>query len=194
MAALPLQRLTAAEYLALERQAETKSEFWNGEIFAMAGASFEHGLLVSAASAALYPQLKGCSIIPNDLRVRVPATDLYTYPDLVIVCEPPRFDEADVDTLVNPTFLVEVLSPSTEDYDRGRKPAHYRTIPSLAGYLLIAQDRVHVELVTRQSDGRWLLTEVEDPNTVLELPVGGAQLAVADLYARMPPGWPAAER
>ncbi len=194
MAALPLQRLSAAEYLALEREAETKSEFWNGEIFAMAGASREHNLIAMAVGAAIYPQLKGCELYGSDMRVRVPATDLYTYPDLVIVCEPPRFDEADVDTLVNPTFLVEVLSPSTEDYDRGRKPAHYRTIPSLAGYLLIAQDRVHVELVTRQSDGRWLLTEVEDPNAVLELPLSGARLAVADLYARMPPGWPAAAR
>ena len=192
MSAAPLRRYTPAEYLALERQAETKSEFWNGEIFAMAGASFEHGLITMATAVALYPQLPRCRIVPNDLRVRVPATDLYTYPDLVIACEPPRFDDAELDTLLNPTFLVEVLSPSTEDYDRGRKPAHYRTIPSLAGYLLVAQDRVHVELYARQPDGRWLLTETEDRDAVLELPVGGARLAVAEVYARMPEGWPAA--
>lgn len=195
MAAEPLQRISIAEYLALERQAETKSEYWNGEIFAMAGASFEHGLIITAAAAALYPQLKVCSIIPNYLRVRIPATDLYTYPDLVVVCEPPEFDAEDVDTLLNPSFLVEVLSPSTEDYDRGRKPANYRTIPSLVGYLLVAQDRVHCELVARQPDGRWLLTEVQTMDAVLELPVGGgAKLAIADLYARMPEGWPAAAR
>lgn len=194
MAAEPLQRFTAAEYLALERQAETKSEFWNGEIFAMAGASREHNLIAMAIGSALYPQLKGCELYGSDMRVRVPATDLYTYPALVVVCEPPQFDAEGVDTLVNPSFLIEVLSASTEDYDRGRKPAHYRTIPSLAGYLLVAQDRVHLELVARQSAGRWLLTEVEDREAVLELPIGGARLAVAELYARMPAGWPAADR
>ncbi len=190
MSAEPQRRYSIAEYLALERQAETKSEYLNGEIFTMAGASREHNLLVTAISATLYPPIKGCELYASDMRVRVPATDLFTYPDLVVVCGEPELEDDHFDTLLNPTLLAEVLSPSTEDFDRGRKFAHYRTLPSLLGYLLVAQDRVHVEYFARQADGRWVLTEGDDMTTVLDLEGIGCRLALAEVYGRMPVGWP----
>jgi Uma2 family endonuclease len=192
--AIPEKRFTLEEYFALERSAESKSEYLGGEIFAMAGASREHNLVVAAVAAALYPQLRGCELYTNDMRVRVRATDLVTYPDVVIACGDLQFEDDHGDTLLTPTFLIEVLSPSTEDYDRGRKAAHYRTIPTLQGYLLLAQDRVRAELYLRAPGGRerwgeWHLTETEDPAAVLELPPIACHLSLADVYARMPVGW-----
>lgn len=185
MSALAQQRLTAAEYLAFDRASEIRHEFYAGEIFAMSGASVSHNAICWNLAVRLDPHLKGsgCRGFVNDMRVAIEATSLFTYPDLVVVCGEPRFlDAGQPDTLVNPALVVEVLSASTEDYDRGRKFAHYRTLPSLQGYLLLAQDRVHAELFLRQPGGRWLLSETNDPEAQIELPVAGASLRLGDLY------------
>lgn len=187
MTALPKHKLTPEEYLAIERKAEIRSEFLDGEMFAMSGASRHHGRVALSAVASLHNQLKGrtCEAFAIDMRVRVSATGLYTYPDIVVVCGEAQFEDAEVDTLLNPTLVVEVLSPSTTDYDRGTKFAHYRSLPSLKEYLLLAQDRVHAEHFVRQDGDRWLLTETDDRAAVLELVSIGCRLALADAYDRL---------
>ena len=188
MSAEPQQQLTVGEYLALERESETRHEYLDGEIFAMSGASQAHNLIGTNIVGALHPQLKrsGCEQYANDMRVWIPTAGLYTYPDVVVVCDPPRFEDDERDTLLNPGLVLEVLSPSTEDYDRGRKFAYYRSINSLQIYVLVAQDRSHVEVFTRQPDDRWLLWETEDASAGLELPAIGASLALAEIYDRVP--------
>jgi len=189
MASEPHHRISAAEYLALERQAATKSEYLHGEIFAMAGASRRHNRIVLNLGITLDPQLKGrgCEIFVNDMRVWIPAADLFTYPDVAVACGEPELldaEDAEVDTLLNPTLILEVLSGTTETYDRGAKFEHYRTLASLAEYLLIAQDRVHIERFVRQGGGAWLLTETDRREEILELPSIGCALALADVYDR----------
>src|SRR5262245_20014349 len=174
MATAPIARLSAEEYLALERQSTERHEFLDGEIFAMTGASRRHNLVAGNVFAALHAQLAGhaghsCEIYTHDMRVRVTAADLFAYPDVVVACGAPQFVDAETDTLVNRTLIVEVLSPSTESYDRGNKFAHYRKLPSLAEYLLLTQDRVHAEHFVRQGDGGWLLTETSDLAAALDL-------------------------
>ncbi len=188
MSAEPQRHLTVEEYLALERESETRHEYLDGEIFAMSGASREHNLIGTNIVGALHPQLKrsGCEQYANDMRVWIPSAGLYTYPDVVVVCDPPHFEDDERETLLNPTLIVEVLSPSTEDYDRGRKFAYYRSIPSLQVFVLVAQDRAHVEVFTRQPDDRWLLWETDDLDGTLELPEIGATLKMADVYDRVP--------
>src|SRR2546423_5437747 len=178
---------TPDEYLALERKAEYKSEYFNGEIFAMTGASRRHNLVAANVLAALHLQLRKrpCEIYPSDMRVKVSPTGLYTYPDVVIVCGEPMFDDEQKDTLLNPTLLVEVLSKSTASYDRGEKFEHYRKIKSLAEYLVLAQDKYHVEQYTKQSDDRWLLWETDDPQKTIRLPSIECDLALADIYDKV---------
>jgi len=183
----PKSWLTPEQYLELERKAEFKSEYLQGEMFAMAGASEPHNLVVANLIRDLGQQLRRrpCRIYPSDMRVRVSATGLYTYPDVTVVCEPPQFADQQTDTLLNPTLIAEVLSPSTEGYDRGRKFEHYRAIESLAEYLLVAQDRVHVDLYTRQPDGSWVLSEASRLEDTLELRSVGCQLVLGDLYEKV---------
>jgi len=183
MASEPRQRLTIEEYLAFERETETRLDYLNGETFAMTGASHEHNVIVTNAVAALRPQLRsrGCTLYANDMRVRTPA-DLFTYPDLVVVCGERRFDDPRRDTLLNPTVLLEVLSESTRDYDRGTKFTHYRMIPSLVEYVLVAQDGIHVEHFVRQASDRWLLTEIAGREQTLELSSIRCKLALRDVY------------
>lgn len=183
MASEPQHRLTVQDYLVLERRAETRSEYLDGEMYAMAGASHEHNVIVTNIVAALRPQLrgKGCTLYANDMRVRTP-TDFLAYPDVIVLCGEKRFDDPRRDTILNPTVIVEVLSGSTQDYDRGTKFAHYREIPSLAEVLLIAQDRPHVEHYLRQATDRWLLVETGDLRSSLELSSIGCALALADVY------------
>lgn len=186
MASDPRPRISPEEYLALERQAETKSEYLDGEIFAMTGASRKHNRLNLNLAVLLDSQLKakGCEVYASQMRVKVSATGLYTYPDVVAVCGEPRFEDAEVDTLLNPTLIIEVLSKSTGDYDRGTKFLHYRALPSLREYILIAQNQVHVEHYLRQNDA-WLLTETDRQDDVIELPSVGARLALAEVYDRV---------
>jgi Uma2 family endonuclease len=179
--------VTPEEYLRLERQAEYKSEYVNGEIFAMSGASRKHNLVAGNIVAELNRQLRGkpCEVYPSDMRVKVTATGLYTYPDVVVVCGEPKFEDEYVDTLLNPTLLVEVLSQSTERYDRIAKSSYYRTLDSLAEHLLVAQDEVRLEQYVKQANGQWLLFECSSLDKVVELPSIGCSLALRDVYDKV---------
>ncbi len=187
MSTQPTPQLTPAEYLALERSAEIKGEYFDGEIFAMAGASRAHNLIVGNLIRELGNQLrKGpCEVYPSDMRVKVDLTGLYTYPDVVVVCDEPRFEDEHGDTLLNPTLLIEVLSESTEKYDRGKKSSHYRRLPSLKEYLLVSQEEPHLEHYARQDDDHWLLTEATGEEARIELPALQATIALAEVYARV---------
>ncbi|HEY2156987.1 MAG TPA: Uma2 family endonuclease [Isosphaeraceae bacterium] len=184
--AVPKKRYTPQEYLALERRAETKSEFFDGEIFAMADVSREHNRIALNLASWLNTQFGDgrCEAYMADMRVRVDRTGLYTYPDVIAVCGEPRFEDAEVDTLLNPTLIVEVLSPSTERYDRGKNFGHYQRIESLREYVLVSQDAVFVERFTRQ-DGGWLLTSYLSRDDVVALESVGIQVPLKDVYARV---------
>lgn len=179
--------LTPEEYLALERQAETKSEYLNGEIFAMSGGSFPHNLISGNLVGELRQVLKRspCRVCPGDQRIHIPATGLYTYPDAVVVCGEPRFEDEELDTLLNPTLIVEVLSPSTEAYDRGKKFEHYRSIDSLAEYLLVSQSEPRVEQFLRQEDGIWLFKAFAGRDARMPLPSLGCEIALAEIYDKV---------
>ena len=177
---------TPEEYLALERSAPFKSEYHDGEIFAMSGVSREHNRIALNFASRLNSQFTDgpCEAFIADMRVRVTRTDLYTYPDVVAVCGEARFEDDEVDTLLNPILVVEVLSPSTEGYDRGKKFGHYRRIDSLREYVLISQDRACVEQYTLQED-RWVLKESNRRDDVLRLTSVGSEISLRDLYARV---------
>jgi Uma2 family endonuclease len=183
----PSRRLSVEEYLALERQTRERHEYLNGELFAMGGASFRHNAIVANLSGALYARLRGgpCRALTNDMRIQVTATGLYTYPDVVVVCGEPRFGDGELDTLLNPTLIVEVLSPSTEAYDRGQKFAHYRTIESLAEVVLVSQERVAVERFSRLPEGGWLFSEANRLEDRIPLPAIGCDLSLAEVYERI---------
>ncbi|MFN8496408.1 MAG: Uma2 family endonuclease [Anaerolineae bacterium] len=175
-----------AEYLALEREAPCKSEYINGQIYAMAGASEQHNLITLNTAADLNLQFRGrgCRAYVNDMRVKVSPTGIYTYPDIVAVCGEPRFEDSHTDTLINPSVIVEVLSPTTEAYDRGEKFAHYRRLDSLQEYVLVAQDKVRVEHYARQADG-WLLTEISDLDGTLRLAAIDCAVSLRDIYDKV---------
>jgi Uma2 family endonuclease len=179
--------LTATEYLAIERQAETRSEYLDGEMFAMTGTSLSHNTIVGNLVGGVWQQLKGgpCRICPNDLRVHIPVTGLYTYPDVVVICGEPKLEGEDFDTLLNPTLIIEVLSPSTEAYDRGKKFEHYRTIDSLAEYVLVSQDEPRVEQYLRQDGGHWLFTAVGGLDSRITLPSIHCALSLAEVYDKV---------
>ena len=175
------------EYLRLERQSEYKSEYLNGEIFAMSGASRKHNLITGNIGSEFNQQLRGkpCEAYMSDMRVKVTATGLYTYPDVIVVCGEPKFEDEYVDTLLNPTLLVEVLSPSTERYDRIAKSSYYRTLDSLSEHLLVAQDEVRLEQYVKQSNGKWLLFECSSLDNVVELPSIRCSLALRVVYDKV---------
>jgi Uma2 family endonuclease len=175
------------EYLEIDRQAERRSEYYDGEMFTMPGANQAHSQAVVSVASELHRQFRSrpCCVYLCDMRVRVNPTRLYAYPDVVAVCGEPCFLDDQTDTLLNPGLLVEVLSPSTEAYDRGRKFEQYKTLESLREYLLVASDRMHVDLYTRQPDGRWLLTSADKPEDSLALEAVDAQLTLADLYEKV---------
>lgn len=179
-----LKRITPQEYLIRERKASIKSEFYQGEIFAIGGGSANHSVIaanfVREAGNALRD--KPCIVFNSDLRLQVQSTGLYTYPDATIVCGELLFDDDHCDTLLNPTVIVEVLSDSTEKYDRGKKSNHYRQIASLKELILIAQDRSHVERFTRQPNGDWLFHEQKELTADFELKSLGISIAISELY------------
>lgn len=190
MAALPnnvitRKQMTVEEYLAFERASDTKHEYINGEVIAMTGASRNHNRIVSSLIAALYPQVRNrpCDILANDMRVKTGDGE-YTYPDVTVVCGEARFEDEVIDTLLNPTVIIEVLSPSTQSYDRGQKFRHYRTLESLQEYVLIAQDSIHIEHYVRQGE-HWLLTDVDRADAVLALASIDCQLAVSNVYEKV---------
>lgn len=172
------------EYLRLERQAEHKSEYLNGEIFAMSGASRKHNLLTINIGGSLNQQLRGkpCEVYASEMRVKVRATGLCTYPDVVVVCGEPQLEDEYLDTLLNPTVLVEVLSKSTERYDRIAKTSYYRTLDSLKEHLLVSQDESRVEHYVKQADGTWLLIEHRSLDSDVELQSIGCSLGLRDIY------------
>ena len=178
--------MTPAEYLAAERGAASRSEYVNGRVYALAGASRVHNLIVGNTFAELRAQLRGrpCEVYVSDMRVKVEHTGMYTYPDVVGVCGEPAFEDEHLDTLLNPAVIIEVLSPSTERYDRGEKFVHYRRLASLQEYVLIAQDIRRIDHYRRDGDS-WVLTEVSEPDAALVLESLGATLALADIYDRV---------
>jgi len=187
MSLQPKTHLTPEEYLAIERKAEYKSEYFNGEMFAMAGASERHVLIVTNVVAELRGQLRRrpCTVYSTDLRVRVSPAGLYTYPDVVVVCGQAQFADDQKDTLLNPTLIVEVLSESTKDYDRGGKFEHYRTLMSLSEYVLIDQDKHHVEHFVRQPENRWLLSETNRLEDTIHVSSISCDLALAEVYDKV---------
>lgn len=187
MSSLAELQFTSEQYLALERNAETRSEFLRGRIYAMSGASRAHNLITVNVVVELATQLKGrpCEIYSGDMRVKVDATGLYTYPDVVVVCGDARLEDTHNDTLLNPTVIFEVLSPSTEAYDRGEKFDHYRRAETLTDYVMIAQERQRVEHYARQPDSKWLLTVLEDSESALHLPSISCSLPLAEVYSRI---------
>lgn len=177
---------TPEEYLAFERKATTKHEYLNGQIVAMSGASREHNLITGNMFNGLYTQLidRACETYVSEMRVKHHQTDSYTYSDIVVVCDEPRFEDDVFDTLLNPIVLIEVLSPSTEAYDRGEKFAHYRQIASLQEYILVSQDRIRVEHYLQQGT-QWLLTEFRELQEVLALVSIRCELRLSDIYRRI---------
>lgn len=180
-------KLSPQQYLALERQALNKSEYYNGEVFAFAGASETYNLIVVNVLALFHQQLKSKpgKVYPSDMRVKVSQTGLYTYPDVTVVCGEAEVEDAFLDTLLNPTLIVEVLSPSTEKDDRIVKFAHYRRLPTVTEYILIAQDSVRLEQYVRQIDGRWLLSEYSDLKVSAEIQSVGCELPMKDVYDKV---------
>ncbi len=178
--------LTLEEYLAFERKATTKHEYLNGQIVAMSGASFAHNFLTMNVANQLYNQLIGgaCQVAASDMRVKATQTGSYFYPDVVVVCGEPRAEDDTFDTLLNPTLIVEILSPSTETYDKGEKFEHYQQIASLKDYILISQDKVHIEHYCRQGAG-WLQTEFAELEDVLSLRSIDCELRLQDVYRRV---------
>jgi Uma2 family endonuclease len=179
--------LTPEEYVAFERKATYKNEYIDGEVVAMTGASRRHNIIGVNISGELRQQLKGrtCEAYASDMRVRIPSKRMYTYPDVVVVCDEPQFEDDYLDTLLNPTVIIEVLSKSTERYDRFKKFAFYRTIESLAEYVLVAQHEYRVEQYAKQSDGRWVLSDHRSPEGVVELTSIQCTLALREVYDKV---------
>ena len=178
--------LTPEEYLALERKADTKHEYLRGEIIAMSGASFAHNIITANITTALNNQLSesDCIVVASDMRVRTHPEASYFYPDVLVVCDQPRFEDSTFDILLNPSVLVEVLSPSTETYDRGEKFKHYQQLTSLREYLLVSQEEVCIELY-RQQETRWKLIEFRSLEDVLSLTSIDCALTLSDIYNRI---------
>ena len=183
MATQPVTYLTPEQYLEIERAAEFRSEYLNGEMFAMSGATARHNVIVNSLGRILYPQLKGrWQYYTTDLRLLIPATGLYTYPDLMVICGEVEFSGDRQDIVTNPSFIAEILSKSTADYDRGGKFVHYRSIPGLADYMIVAQDSVRVEHYTRQPDGSWVLREYSSLGDIVRLASVDAEVSLSSVY------------
>jgi len=184
MASVPKYYLSPEEYLALERQAEFKSEYMDGVVYAFAGGSERHNLIVANIVITLGGQLKGraCKVYPSDLKVRVPNSKRFFYPDVSVVCGKVEFADDERDVILNPTLIVEVSSESTAAFDRGQKFLSYQQIDSLQEYLLVSQDEILVEGYARQGSDRWLYTKVTGVEGNLTLPSIECELALKDVY------------
>lgn len=185
--AVPVPRIGPEEYLASERRAAFRSEYHDGEMFAMAGGTRAHGLIGMNIGGELRQRLKssGCEVYGSDTRVKIPATGLYTYPDVSVVCPPVQLEDEHGDTLLNPVVIFEVLSDSTEAYDRGRKFEHYRKLVSLREYLLVSQNEAHVDHFARTDDGIWVLRDASGMEAVLRLKTIGCELPLSEIYAKV---------
>lgn len=187
MSAISQKNWTPESYLEFERASGQKHEYFNGEIFAMAGATANHNLVAGNTYAALYSQLRRRAffIYFINMRLKMSVFSLYTYPDISIVCGTPQFEDDHRDKLLNPTVIIEVLSPSTESYDRGRKFQHYRTLASLQEYILMAQDKPHIEHYLRQEQNQWLLSEARQLEAAITLPSIQCTLLLSDVYEKV---------
>jgi Uma2 family endonuclease len=187
MASIPDYFLSPQEYLTLERKAEFKSEYMDGVVYAMAGASTRHNLIVANLIITLGAQLKGrpCRVYPSDLKVRVPNSKRFFYPDVSVVCGDDEFADAEQDVILNPTLIVEVSSESTAAFDRGKKFLSYQQIGSLQEYLLVSQDEILVEGYARQGNDTWLYTKVTGLDGKLILPSIESELALRDVYDKV---------
>jgi Uma2 family endonuclease len=188
MSTLPLPRITRAEYLAAERASAVKHEFHDGQVYAMSGASPVHcqiaGNLITAINGRL--AARPCVVYTSDLKVRIPATNRYFYPDLTVVCGAPQFEEFEQDVLINPLLIVEVLSPSTESYDRGEKFANYRTLDSLECYVLVNQVCPLIEVYARDREAAtWNLRDARDLEQEITLPPLGISISLAEVYLKV---------
>ena len=184
---MPARLLTEAEYLARERKADFRSEFYRGEMFAMAGASREHNLIAANVNRVFGNQLasRPCEVYQSDMKVRISASGLFTYPDVVVACGELQFADDQRDVLLNPTVVVEVLSESTAAYDCGRKAAHYRLLESLQEFLLLDQNSPYAEHYVREDAQSWRITRIEGLDAVIKLASIDCQLTLADAYAKV---------
>ena len=188
MSLQPRTGYTFEDYLAAEREElEVRHEFVAGEVFAMVGTTANHSIIVANVIGELRAQMKRrpCLVFSTDLRVRIDAADACTYPDVIALCGETQLHDDRRDVLLNPSLIVEVLSPSTEAYDRGEKFAIYRRLPSLREYLLVSQDKLVAELFVRQPDGRWLLSEFTGPDAEILLPSVDCLLALREIYDKV---------
>jgi Uma2 family endonuclease len=187
MSALPQKNMTEADYLEFERGSDTRHEYLSGQIYAMSGASRNHNIISSNINGLLYNHLdeSPCEHYQSDMRVHIPATGLYTYPDLSVACAEIQLLDDKFDTLLNPVIIFEVLSATTEKYDRGEKFQSYRTLPSLQEYVLISQNQARIEHYLRQKDNKWSLTDVLGLNATFELPSIKLVLALDDVYRKV---------
>lgn len=180
-------RYSPADYLALERVSEFKHEFFDGQMFRISGGTIEHSQIAANVIGELRSSLADspCRVLTSDMRIKL-STGLYTYPDVSVVCDLPRYEDDHKDVLLNPMIVIEVLSPSTEAYVRGKKFRHYQTCPSLREIVLIAQDRAAVDHFLRQpASGQWLLTTFESLESTMSLPSIGIGLPLGEIYAKV---------
>ncbi len=187
MASNPVTKVTEEQYLAIDRAAEFRSEFLDGEIIAMSGGSMRHADLQANVIGELFAAFRGsdCRVYSSDFRVRVSKTRMYAYPDVSVVCGRPVLADDRQDILLNPTIIVEILSPSTENYDRGVKFRHYRTIDSLKDYVLVDQDQVRIEQYSRETDNTWTLHDHEKLEDELKIASIGVSLLLSRIYDRV---------
>ena len=180
--------LTPEEYLAIERQAEFKSEYFQGEMFAMAGVQKPHNLIANNIIRVLGYQLleRDCNVYSSDMRVKIKKIGKYTYPDVAVTCGKELFEEDYVDTLLNPIVIFEILSHSTEARDRGEKFQHYQFIDSLIEYILIAQNTIRVEQYVRQSDRTWMYSQYQNLQDVVKPESINCELSLKDIYVKVP--------
>ena len=187
MSAQSQPRLTPEQYLEAERAAEFRNEYYNGHIYAMSGGSYAHFQIIGNLTGELHGALKKrpCSVGSSDLRLRVSLAGLYTYPDVIVICGEPKFADDQKDTLLNPTLIAEVLSPSTEAYDRGFKSAQYRTLASVQEYVLVSQAEPRIEVFHRQTDGHWLLSEAIGLEAVCRFESLDCSIPLAEVYDKV---------
>ncbi|MFP4280192.1 MAG: Uma2 family endonuclease [Halochromatium sp.] len=188
MSAAPQPHLSFDDWLAIERTAtDQRSEYVAGEVFAMAGGSEEHNLIVANLVREFGNQFKGkpCRVYASDMKVHIAEADVGTYPDVMVICGERQFHDGRRDVVTNPTLIVEVLSDSTEAYDRGDKFRHYRSLDSLQAYLLLSQSRMQAELFIGQADGTWMLSSYQEPSASIRLPMLEVELSLAEVYDKV---------
>ncbi|MDQ3022404.1 MAG: Uma2 family endonuclease [Bacteroidota bacterium] len=179
-----VRKLTEKEYLEIERKAEFKSEYYDGEMFGLAGASLPHNKITSNIHVSLANQLKGktCQVFQSDLKIREQVSNQFTYPDIVVICGEPEFFDNEKDVIMNPSIIMEILSKSTESYDRGFKFELYRRINSLKDFFLVSQEKISVEYYTRNTDESWNLKEYNDRSQKIEIKSIDCTLDLNEVY------------